>query len=88
MNDIPRLLPWIGGTASVSAGAAFSPLVSPIDESVASHMIESDAGIIDQAVKHAHNAYLANQDATTAKRIEWLLAAANAMDKIDRKSVV
>ena len=87
MNDIPRLLPWIGGTASVSAGAAFSPLVSPIDESVASHMIESDAGIIDQAVKHAHNAYLANQDASTAKRIEWLLAAANAMDKIESELV-
>ncbi|HTV35692.1 MAG TPA: hypothetical protein VMF12_04610 [Xanthobacteraceae bacterium] len=33
MNDIPRLLPWIGGTAS-AGGAAFSPLISPIDESV------------------------------------------------------
>jgi acyl-CoA reductase-like NAD-dependent aldehyde dehydrogenase len=83
MNDIPRLLPWIGGTASASAGAAFSPLVSPIDESVASHMIESDAGIVDEAVKHAHKAYLANQDATTAKRVEWLVAAADAMDKIE-----
>ena len=46
MNDIPRLMPWIGGTAEAGS-AAFSPLVSPIDESVASHMVESDAGIID-----------------------------------------
>ena len=87
MNDIPRLLPWIGGTASAAAGAAFSPLVSPIDETVASHMIESDAAVIDAAVKHAHKAYLANLEATTAKRLEWLHAAADAMDKIEAELV-
>ena len=87
MNDIPRLLPWIGGTASAAAGAAFSPLVSPIDETVASHMIESDAGVIDAAVKHAHKAYMANLEATTAKRLEWLYAAADAMDKIEAELV-
>ena len=87
MNDIPRLLPWIGGTASAPSGAAFSPLVSPIDESVASHMIESDTGIVDAAVKHAHQAYLAHHEATTAKRVEWLMAAADAMDKIEAELV-
>jgi len=86
MNDIPRLMPWIGGAAS-APGAAFSPLVSPIDETVASHMIESDAGIIDAAVKHAHKAYVANYEATTAKRLEWLHAAADAMDKIEAELV-
>jgi len=86
MNEIPRLLPWIGGTAA-AGGAAFSPLVSPIDETVASHMIESDAGIVDAAVKHAHQAYLAYQDATTAQRIAWLAAAADAMDKIETELV-
>ena len=73
MNDIPRLMPWIGGAASAAGGAAFSPLVSPIDETVASHMIESDAAIVDTAVVHAHKAYLANLDATTGKRVEVLL---------------
>jgi acyl-CoA reductase-like NAD-dependent aldehyde dehydrogenase len=87
MNDIPRLLPWIGGTASAAAGATFSPLVSPIDEAVASHMIESDAAVIDAAVKHAHKAYMANLEATTAKRLEWLYAAADAMDKIEAELV-
>jgi acyl-CoA reductase-like NAD-dependent aldehyde dehydrogenase len=87
MNDIPRLLPWIGGIASVPPSAAFSPLVSPIDESVASHMIESDAAVIDAAVKHAHKAYMAHHDATTAKRLEWLHAAADAMDKIEAELV-
>ncbi len=86
MNEIPRLLPWIGGTAA-AGGAAFSPLVSPIDETVASHMIEFDAGIVDAAVKHAHQAYLAHQDATTAQRIAWLAAAADAMDKIETELV-
>jgi acyl-CoA reductase-like NAD-dependent aldehyde dehydrogenase len=86
MNDIPRLMPWIGGTAD-AAGAAFSPLVSPIDETVASHMVESDAGIVDAAGKHAHHAYLANQEATTAKRVAWLAAAADAMDQIETELV-
>ena len=86
MNEIPRLLPWIGGAAS-AGGAAFSPLVSPIDETVASHMIESDTGIVDAAVKHAHQAYLAHLDATTAQRVAWLAAAADAMDKIEAELV-
>jgi acyl-CoA reductase-like NAD-dependent aldehyde dehydrogenase len=87
MNDIPRLLPWIGGTASAASGAAFSPLISPIDETVASQMIESDTGIVDAAVKHAHRAYVANLDATTGRRVEWLHAAADAMDKIEAELV-
>src|SRR5579863_5572697 len=86
MNEIPRLLPWIGGTAA-AGGAAFSPLVSPIDETVASHMIESDTGIVDAAVKHAHQAYLKHLDATTAQRVAWLTAAADAMDKIEAELV-
>lgn len=86
MNEVPRLLPWIGGTAA-AGGAAFSPLVSPIDETVASHMIESDTGIVDAAVKHAHKAYVAHRDATTAQRVAWLAAAADAMDKIEAELV-
>src|SRR5436305_2559241 len=77
----PQLMPWIGG--AVDAKAAFSPLICPIDESIASQMIESDADVVDRAVKHAHAAFLKHQDATTAKRLEWLLAAAAAIDKIE-----
>jgi acyl-CoA reductase-like NAD-dependent aldehyde dehydrogenase len=87
MNDIPRLLPWIGGSAHGLGGAAFSPLVSPIDESVAWQMIESDAGVVDAAVEHAHRAYLTNREATTAKRVGWLMAAAEAIDKIEAELV-
>ncbi len=87
MNVPLRHLPWIGGAATAPPGAAFSPLVSPVDETVASHIIESDAAIVDTAVKHAHAAYLKHQDATAAKRIEWLLAAADAIDKIEAELV-
>ena len=82
---IPQLMPWIGGPAKFDAG--LSPLVCPTDESVASHMIESDAKVVDAAVKHSHAAFLQHQDATTAKRVEWLLAAADAIDKIEGEIV-
>jgi acyl-CoA reductase-like NAD-dependent aldehyde dehydrogenase len=82
---IPQLMPWIGGPAKFEAG--LSPLVCPTDDSVASHMIESDAKIVDAAVKHSHAAFLQHQDATAAKRVEWLLAAADAIDKIEGEIV-
>src|SRR3989442_8455189 len=50
-------------------------------------MIESDAAVIDAAVKQAHAAFLKHRDATTAKRVEWLLAAADAIDKIEGELV-
>ena len=82
---IPQLMPWIGGPVKFEAG--LSPLVCPIDETVASQIIESDAKVVDAAVKHAHAAFLKHQDATTGKRVEWLLAAADAIDKIEGELV-
>ncbi len=82
---VPQLMPWIGGPVKFEAG--LSPLVCPIDESVASQIIESDAKVVDAAVKHAHAAFLKHQDATTGKRVEWLLAAADAIDKIEGELV-
>jgi acyl-CoA reductase-like NAD-dependent aldehyde dehydrogenase len=82
---VAQLMPWIGGP--VEFKAAFSPLICPIDDTVASHVIESDAKVVDAAVKHAHAAFLKHQDATTAKRVEWLLAAAEAIDKIEGELV-
>src|SRR2546423_3683032 len=78
---ISQLMPWIGGPVKFDAG--FSPLLCPIDDSIASQMIESDAAVVDAAVKHAHDAFLKHQAATTAKRVEWLLAAADGIDRIE-----
>jgi acyl-CoA reductase-like NAD-dependent aldehyde dehydrogenase len=87
MNAPVRHLPWIGGAASAAPSAQFTPLVSPIDESIESHFIESDAAVVDAAVRHAHSAFMAHQDAPAAKRIEWLNAAADAIDKIEAELV-
>jgi acyl-CoA reductase-like NAD-dependent aldehyde dehydrogenase len=87
MNVPLRHLPWIGGAADAARDASFSPLVSPIDETVASEILESDAAVIDAAVKHAHAACLKHQQETPAKRIEWLLAVADAFDKIEAELV-
>ena len=82
---IPQLMPWIGGVKKFDAD--FSALVCPIDDSVASEIIESDAKVVDAAVKHAHAAFLAQRETTIAKRVEWLLAAADAIDKIEDELV-
>src|SRR3981081_4016480 len=78
---VPQLMPWIGGATKFEA--QFSALVCPMDDSIASQIIESDAKVIDAAVMHAHAAFLKHRDATVAKRVEWLLAAADAIDKIE-----
>jgi acyl-CoA reductase-like NAD-dependent aldehyde dehydrogenase len=82
---VPQLMPWIGGPVEFDAG--FSPLICPIDETVASQMIESDAKVVDAAVRHAHDAFLKHQDETTARRVEWLVAAAEAIDKVEAELV-
>jgi len=82
---VAQLMPWIGGPVEFKASSP--PLICPIDDTVASHILESDAKVVDAAVKHAHAAFLKHQEATTAKRVEWLLAAAEAIDKIEGELV-
>jgi acyl-CoA reductase-like NAD-dependent aldehyde dehydrogenase len=82
---VPQLMPWIGGAQKFEA--PLSALVCPIDDSIASEIIESDAKVIDAAVKHAHTAYLKYRDTSVAKRVEWLLAAADGIDKIEAELV-
>jgi len=82
---IPQLMPWIGGATKFDA--QFSALVCPIDDKIESEIIESDAKVIDAAVRHAHAAFLKHRDATVAKRVEWLNAAADAIDRIEGELV-
>ena len=82
---IPQLMPWIGGAAKFDA--PFSALVCPIDDRVESEIIESDAKVIDAAVRHAHAAFLKHRDATVARRVAWLNAAAEAIDRIESELV-
>ena len=82
---IPQLMPWIGGATKFDA--PFSALVCPIDDKVESEIIESDAKVIDAAVRHAHAAFLKHRDATVAQRVAWLNAAADAIDRIESELV-
>jgi acyl-CoA reductase-like NAD-dependent aldehyde dehydrogenase len=82
---IPQLMPWIGGATKFDA--QFSALVCPIDDKIESEIIESDASVIDAAVRHAHAAFLKHRDATVGKRVEWLNAAADAIDRIEGELV-
>ena len=83
MSDRLRVLPWIGGGTRDFPNAAISPLVSPVDESVVADMVDADAAAVDAAVTNAHAAFVANQEAPTSRRVEWLMAAADAADKIE-----
>ncbi|MCC6887550.1 MAG: aldehyde dehydrogenase family protein [Hyphomicrobiales bacterium] len=87
MNAPVRHLPWIGGVASVAADAKFSPLISPIDGISASQIVESNAVIVAAAVENAHAACMKHVDATVAQRLEWLNAAADAIDDIEAELV-
>ena len=77
--------PWIGG-ASASA-TKFTPLVSPIDEKEVAQVADSDATVVDAAVKNAHAAYLANRESTVAQRVAWLNSAADAIEKAEKAIV-
>src|SRR5215468_5148928 len=46
-----------------------------------------NAAAVDAAVTNAHAAFLAHRDAPTSKRVEWLMAAADAADKIEPQVV-
>ena len=81
MSDASIFSPWIGGKLHASPEAKLSPLVSPVDGTSAGRMVESDAAIIDAAVSNAHAAFLAHEGSTTAQRIAWLSAAADAVAK-------
>src|SRR5712691_9441318 len=87
MSDRLRVLPFIGGKTKDFPNAAVAPLVSPVDETVVADMVDADAAAVDAAVNNAHAAYLANLDVPTSKRVEWLMAAADAADKIEPQVV-
>ncbi len=83
MSGSQLFLPWIGGAERPAAGGAHSDLVSPNDGTVAAQIAEADARIVDAAVINAHEAYLRHHESTVAQRVEWLNAAANAVDKAE-----
>ena len=82
MGKKPRFGAWIGGSIRSSGGKSV-PLVSPIDETAIADIVDSDAGVIDEAVTNAHAAFLTYRDATVATRMGWLNGAADAIEKTE-----
>src|SRR5262249_39516957 len=82
---IPQLMPWIGGAVEFETGPP--PPRCPLHETPAPPNIESHPQGVEAAVKPANAAFLKHQDATSGKRGEWLLAAADAIDKIEGELV-
>jgi len=87
MSEAKILSPWIGGSAKPYAEARLTKLISPVDETVAAQIVESDAGIIDLAVKNAHGAFVCHRESTVATRIGWLNAAADEVEKSEKPIV-
>lgn len=83
MSKSKRLLPWVDGRYREIPGGGATPLISPCDGTVAAHLVESDAQTIDAAVREARAAYEAHCEATTATRVGWLNAAADAIEKAE-----
>ena len=82
---VPQLMPWIEPHRLPRRRLLAADLAGRRERRLADDRI--DAKVVDAAVKHAHAAFLKHQDATTAKRVEWLLAAADAIDKIEGELV-
>ena len=74
------LEPFIDGARVAQAGATIT-LVSPVDLSPAAELTEADAQCVRRATESAHAAYLANRKASLAQRVQWLNAAAAAVEK-------
>jgi acyl-CoA reductase-like NAD-dependent aldehyde dehydrogenase len=83
LSGTQRLNPWISGASYGAGNASFMPLVSPVDMTVVSHIIDSDAAVIDRAVESAHTAFHAYQDVAVTQRVDWLMAAADAVAKAE-----
>lgn len=71
---------FISGKAVTPAGAA-TPLVSPVDMKPYAELVETPGEVISRAVEAAHAAYLAQRRSTVAQRVQWLQAAAAAVEK-------
>ena len=80
MADVTLLDPWIDGRQDRRDGQARYELVSPVDGSIASRIVDSDAGLVDAAVKNALAAFRAHRTTPAATRAAWLTKAADEIE--------
>ncbi len=87
MTDAALLDPWIDGRAASSDGQARYELVSPVDGSVVSRIVDADADLVDAAVGSALTAFRAHRGTAAAERAGWLVRAADEIEA-DKEAIV
>ena len=79
-DDVALLDPWIDGQDDKVNGRARYDLVSPVDGSIASKIVDADAVVVDAAVKSAHTAFREHRRTPAAPRAGWLNRAAGEIE--------
>ncbi len=80
MVDVALLDPWIDGREDRREGQARYELISPVDGSIASRIVDSDAVLVDAAVENALAAFRAHRSTPAAARAAWLTRAADEIE--------
>ena len=80
MADVALLDPWIDGREDRRDGQARYELISPVDGSIASRIVDSDAVLVDAAVENALAAFRAHRSTPAATRAAWLTKAADEIE--------
>ena len=80
MAEVALLDSWIDGRADARDDQARYELISPVDGSVASRIVDSDAGLVDTAVASALAAFRAHRATPAATRAAWLADAADEIE--------
>ena len=86
-DGVALLDPWIGGRDGPSEGQARYELISPVDGSVASRIVDADADVVDAAVKNAQAAFAEHRKTPAATRAAWLVKAADEIEA-ERDTIV
>ncbi|MDE0057856.1 MAG: aldehyde dehydrogenase family protein, partial [Defluviicoccus sp.] len=80
MAEVALLDSWIDGREDRRDDQARYELISPVDGSVASRIVDSDAGLVDAAVASALAAFRAHRATPAATRAAWLADAADEIE--------
>ena len=86
-EQVTLLDPWIDGRDDKVEGRARYDLISPVDGSVASRIVDSDAAVVDAAVKSARAAFTEHRRTPAATRAGWLTKAAVEIEA-EREAIV
>ena len=78
-SALPRLDSFIAGKVHPTQGSV-SVLTSPVDLQPCAELVECPAGVVNEAVRNAHAAYLQHRRSSLAQRSQWLSAAAAAVE--------